>query len=63
MDRSAPLLVSDLNSEYAALHGNEPFVLAQIRFDEDLAYFEAEFDDEGELTVGKRVPTPLSELH
>jgi hypothetical protein len=63
VDRSAPLLVSDLNSEYAALHKDEPFALAQMQSYEDVAYFEAEYDDEGEIVVGKRVPPPLSELH
>ena len=63
VDRATPLLVSDLYSDYAALHSNEPFALAQMRPNENLAYFEAEYDDDGELMVGKRVPAPLSELH
>jgi hypothetical protein len=41
---------------------DEPSALAQMRSDEDLAYFEAEFVDNDELVVGKRVRAPLSEL-
>ena len=63
IDRSASVIIRDLNSEWQEVIGPEPELLERIEPDEDLAYFEAEIDGDGELAIGERVPPPRSELH
>ena len=63
VNRSAPMIIRDVNSEWREAVEPPPELLERIAPDEDLAYFEAEVDDDGELAIGERVPPPQRELH
>jgi hypothetical protein len=63
INRSAPMIIRDVNSEWRQAVEADPALLEHIAADEDVAYFEAHVDDEGELEIGGRVPPPRSELH
>src|SRR3954465_10920341 len=62
INRSAPMIVRDVNSDWRQAVEADPALLEQIAVNEDVAYFEAEIED-GELEIGGRVPPPQRELH
>src|SRR5215210_3519502 len=63
VNRSAPMIIRDVNSEWREAVEPAPELLERIQPHEDLVYFEAEVDETGELAIGERVPPPHSELH